>query len=254
MMMEEKEFVKERIIKDGVKKLIDSNGKEVLDEKGNWTVVQQGLNTERRYARRYQWTDNAESLTISPHSGITGTRERDVLDLTAQKSADTQKAITDLVKEDPTKVRRMFVDTRKPGQTGLESWMDVSGQGATDMIVLPEKVNWGAIRAAYEWQPSNFEEVLEIRGMGAKTLRGLSLVSELVYGSSPSWEDPVRYSFAYGGKDGVPYPVEREAMDESIRFLKDAVSASKGGDKEKIDAFRRLESYASRIKSRNTTL
>jgi hypothetical protein len=125
--------------------------------------------------------------------------------------------------------------------------------GSTDdrdvpFIELPERVNWGAIKRAYEWQPSSFEDVLEVKGMGAKTVRGLALVSQLIYGDEPSWEDPVRYSFAYGGKDGVPYPVERKAMDESVAFLSDVVRNADVGKQEKLDAFKRLETYAGKIK------
>jgi hypothetical protein len=214
-------------------------------------VVQQGLKEESRFARRYQWADGIESLVIEPHTGITGSREADVLDMTAKQSVPTQKTITDLVKEDPTKVKRLVASLHPRGQSGLDQWMGSTEDRNVPFIELPERVNWGAIKRAYEWQPSSFEDVLEVKGMGAKTVRGLALVSQLVYGDEPSWEDPVPYSFAYGGKDGVPFPVERKAMDESVAFLSDAIRNSTVGNQEKLDAFRRLERYASRVKTKD---
>lgn len=221
-----------------------------FDERGYWSIVQQGLNPDKGYARRYQWLDGIESFVTEPHTGICGRREDNVLDLTSHDSKDAQGTITDIVKEDPTKVKRMFESLREPGQAGLESWMEGVEHKGTDVLKLPSKVNWGAIKKAYEWGPKNFEELLETRGLGAKTLRGLALVSQLIYGDRPSWEDPVRYSFAYGGKDGVPYPVERKAMDESVGFLKMAIDEAKIGKEEKRKAFRGLEKYAGRIRKK----
>ncbi|HDD70257.1 MAG TPA: DUF763 domain-containing protein, partial [Candidatus Bathyarchaeota archaeon] len=90
---------------------------------------------------------------------------------------------------------------------------------------------------------------LGIRGVGPATVRGLALISELIYGEPPSWKDPVKYSFAYGGKDGVPYPVNRKAMDESIKILERAVEEAKIGDKEKIRSLQRLQIFISQAQS-----
>ncbi|MBN1786499.1 MAG: DUF763 domain-containing protein [Candidatus Methanofastidiosa archaeon] len=218
-----------------------------LGETGSWAVIQQGLNVENKYARRYQWHSDVGSFVIEPHTGISGRREDVVLDLTSKDSLDAQGTIKDIVNEEPTKVERMMGSLRESGQAGLERWMPEIGKMGIDVLKLPSKVNWSAIRAAYEWKPKNFEEVLEIKGMGAKTIRGLALVSQIIYGDEPSWRDPVRFSFAYGGKDGVPFPVERRAMDESISFLRGAIEDSRADKKEKIDAFKRLEVFANFI-------
>jgi len=82
--------------------------------------------------------------------------------------------------------------------------------------------------------------LLSIRGIGPSTVRGLALVSEIIYGQSPSWKDPAKYSFAFGGKDGIPFPVDRRSMDRSIQFLREAVEQSKIGDKDKLSALKRL--------------
>ena len=81
--------------------------------------------------------------------------------------------------------------------------------------------------------------------MGAKTLRALALLSELLYGAKPSFRDPARFSFAHGGKDGHPYPVNRELYDHSIEFLKVIVNAARIGEFEKKRAFSRLGGFYS---------
>jgi len=93
------------------------------------------------------------------------------------------------------------------------------GQTKTSIFKLPRRVNWDALRIAYENQPSDFEQLLCIRGLGPATVRALALIAELIYGAKPSWQDPVKFSFAFGGKDGVPYPVDRHTMDETTEIL-----------------------------------
>jgi hypothetical protein len=111
---------------------------------------------------------------------------------------------------------------------------------------MPRNINWDTMSQVYDFQPSNYEELLSVKGVGPATVRGLALVAELMYGEEPSWEDPVKYSFAYGGKDGVPFPVDRKAMDESIEILKQSVAQSKIGDKEKLQSLKRLRRYVPR--------
>ncbi len=94
--------------------------------------------------------------------------------------------------------------------------------------------------SAYERQPQNFEQLIGLSGVGAKTVRALSLISELVHGVAPSYRDPVRYSFAHGGKDGIPYPVDRKTYDQSIELLSMAINKTRLGLKEKNDALHRL--------------
>jgi hypothetical protein len=108
---------------------------------------------------------------------------------------------------------------------------------------MPRNINWETMKRAYEFQPKNYEELLSLRGVGPATVRGLALVAELVYGEKPSWADPVKFSFAYGGKDGVPFPVDRRAMDESIHVLRQAVEAAKIGDKERTRSLQRLRRF-----------
>lgn len=97
------------------------------------------------------------------------------------------------------------------------------------------------MKRAWELQPSDYEEMVSLEGMGPKKIRALALISDLVYGSKPSWKDPVKYSFTHGGKDGYPYPVDREVYDHSIKTLKEALEEAKLEKKDKYHAFKRLE-------------
>ncbi len=94
--------------------------------------------------------------------------------------------------------------------------------------------------SAYERQPEDFERLLGLSGVGPKTIRALSLISELVHGVAPSYRDPARYSFAHGGKDGIPYPVDRKTYDQSIELLRKAINKAKVGIREKEEAVGRL--------------
>ena len=99
------------------------------------------------------------------------------------------------------------------------------------------------LKNAYELQPQNYEELISLEGIGPKKIRALALISDLVYGAESSWSDPVKYSFSHGGKDGFPYPVDREVYDNSIQTLKDALHDAKLNKKDKYNAIKRLESF-----------
>ena len=97
------------------------------------------------------------------------------------------------------------------------------------------------LKNAYELQPSNYQDMISLEGMGPKKIRALALISDLIHGSNPSWKDPVKYSFTHGGKDGYPYPVDREVYDHSIQTLKDALEGAKLERNDKYNAIKRLE-------------
>ena len=105
---------------------------------------------------------------------------------------------------------------------------------------MPRNISWDTLSRVYEFQPQNYEELLSVKGVGPATVRGLALIAELMYGEKPSWQDPVKYSFCLGGKDGVPFPVDRKSYDEIIEFFQNTVKRAKIGDKEQINALKRL--------------
>jgi len=221
-----------------------------LAEDGDWAVVQQGMSVKDRTARRYHWlSEHVQSFVLEPHDAIVGDAKREVaLDMTARDSQDCQRVSTDMVKESPKKVMNMLQSIRPTHQTSLQKWMPEARwkEYVVDVLSMPDNLNWKAVKRAYEFQPKNYEQLLGIRGVGSATVRGLALIAELVYGTPPSWRDPVKYSFCVGGKDGVPFPVDRRAYDEIIDILESAVKQAKVGDKERVNAIKRLREFARR--------
>ncbi len=210
----------------------------LFDGGGNWATIQQGMSDRTGYARRYHWySGDLNGFVEEPHVAIMGESENRVLDMTSRDSEESRKISLDLVNDGPDHLRQEVVTVER-GQSTLFQW---SGQREIRLF-MPRRINWSAIRRAYEFSPSSYQEVLEVPGVGASTIKALALIGELVYGSEPSWRDPVKYSFTVGGKDGVPFPVDREAMDRSTQILIDGVEESKIGQREKLNAIRRLRS------------
>jgi hypothetical protein len=219
-----------------------------VDSDENWTVVQQGMGYDTNDARRYHWSSfDAVSLIDEPHSGLISGQVRDsALDMTSKDSEDCRKVSVDIVKEDPTRVRRYFEDIKAYGQTTLISWIegDEPPQALPSYKVTPTRMDWDAVRRAYETQPSDYESLLFMKGMGPASIRGLSLISEMIFGTPASWADPVRMCFAFGGKDGVPFPVPRKDYDKAIEFMEQTLSDSKVGRQEKVLGLKRLRKFA----------
>ena len=217
-----------------------------LTEDGRWAVIQQGMDIADRTARRYHWlSENLKDFVVEPHSAIISDhRNPYALDMTAKESEGCRKVSVDIVKEPPKKIARSLGLLRRTRQRMLDEWMpneeNIERFRPQRFLSMPVRINWKAVKRAYEFQPRNYEELLSIRGIGPATVRGLALISELIYGEEPSWRDPVKYSFAYGGKDGVPFPVDRKAMDESISILRQAIENARLQDKEKFRSLRRL--------------
>lgn len=216
---------------------------------GKWAVVQQGMSDKDQTARRYHWlSDGTRNFVEEPNSAVVcDVTRQSVLDMTAAASLGSRKASVDLAKEPTRKLMRLAQDATAPvdrKQQTLRDWLPTAeSPRQTPFLDMPRNINWTALAEAYEVQPSNYEELLSLKGVGPATVRGLALVAELVYGEEPSWKDPVKFSFAYGGKDGVPYPVNRQAMDESIQILRETVQAAKVGDDEKIRALQGLRRF-----------
>ncbi|HPU29125.1 MAG TPA: DUF763 domain-containing protein [Syntrophorhabdaceae bacterium] len=203
----------------------------IFTKEGDWTVIQQGMNESKRSARRYQWFSRDDiNLTLEPHTGITCDRKDIVLNLVAKDSSGAQDAMIEFSRQTPDKMFKI--------------WTDIN-------ICLPKRhyitekdfdsKRLGKIfTTIYENEPSDFEALIKIKGVGPKTLAALSLVAELVYEKPPSFKDPARFSFAHGGKDGHPYPVDRKLYDKTIEILKTCVDKAKLKDTEKLDALKRL--------------
>ncbi len=204
--------------------------------KGSWAVVQQGMSD--RYARRYHWySENIQSLILEPHSGICSQLQKDrALNLVASESVQAQGVITDLSKERPEK---NIKELNKLKTLSLPSHHDISLKD-----LHPKSIERVLVKA-YETKAKDFEALLGMPGVGAKTLRALALISEITYGTPASWKDPAKFSFAHGGKDGYPYPVNRQVYDQSTEILRKTLERARIERTEKENALKRLLAHIS---------
>lgn len=208
-----------------------------FSKNGAWTVVQQGMNIQAQSARRYHWySKNLKDLIQEPHSGITSDLKiKEVLNMTANKSKENRGLSTKLVSQsfntlmkDITLLRKYYTPLSQAlkVQSGKEQltllnlenkefkWHPVVNEDFSKSKYL-EKILWRLC----DNKPVNYEKLLATPGVGPKTIRALALVSEVIYGAKPSYEDPARYSFAHGGKDATPYPVDIGTYDQTIKTL-----------------------------------
>lgn len=224
---------------------------------GAWTVVQQGMNQANQTARRYHWySEKAADLVCEPHSGIASQVKASCLDLTARKSEETRQLSTQLVQgnyqglmKDIRILRRHSGDVSRMialqhGEeqlvflelAGKEFHMHPVGHEDFSRSRYLEKILWKLC----DVRPETYERLVSLEGVGPKTVRALSLVSEIIYGAQPSYEDPARYSFAHGGKDGTPFPVDRKTYDQTIEFFRRVVGRMRVSPYEKRNMLARL--------------
>ena len=218
----------------------------VLAANGEWIVVQQGLNDRSGMARRYHWHSAAvKDFVAEPHTGIVGEHQGTIMNLVDAGAGPAQIAMLDIARENPDKTLSAARHLRLPAHH------DVRPQNV-DLKRL------GAVLAlAYERELHDFAELLLLEKLGPRTLQSLALVAEVVHGAPSRFNDPARFSFAHGGKDGHPFPVPLKTYDESLNFLRTALDTVKTGSnsdrvtgKEKLDGFRRLERFARSVEAR----
>ncbi len=207
----------------------------MFDRDSRWAVVQQGMNDANGYARRYHWQSTSDlDFVVEPHTAICCDERQPSLNLVARSSEPSRATSTQLAKEKPAAligelIRLKSLSLPKRHQILMS---DIS-PARLDRILLK----------TYEAQPESFKQLLCLPGVGAKTIRALSLIAELTYGAEPSYQDPARFGFAHGGKDGIPYPVDRPLYDQTIGLLERAIAKSKLGKSEELKALRRMERY-----------
>jgi uncharacterized protein len=205
----------------------------IFDRDGRWAVVQQGMNEANGWARRYHWlSESVTDFVDEPHAGIITNERGEALNMVAHESEEARRASTALALEKPW---RNLQELKKLKHIEMPGRHEVQIKD-----INPDRIV-GTLESAYEAQPQNFEQLLGARNVGPKTIRALALLSEVVYGAKPSFSDPARFSFAHGGKDGHPYPVDRRTYDQSIQILHAAVEHAKIGDHDRLDALKRLE-------------
>ena len=200
--------------------------------RGSWAVVQQGMND--RFARRYHWfSENVYSMTVDPHSAICSNLQKErALNLVALESQSAQSMITDLSHERPEKLT---------GEIQRLQTLSLPAHHEVSLGDIHPKSIEKILLKTYEQKAKDFEELLSMPGVGAKTLRALTLIGEIAYGTPACWKDPAKFSFAHGGKDGHPYPVNRKLYDESVEFLRRTVERARIERTDKENALQRLQ-------------
>ena len=200
----------------------------ILSDSGQWTVIQQGMKPEEKTARRYHWhSDNLKSFVDEPHTGICGSNQGIILNLTDSQANVTRQEIMNLTNESPLHLIDEFRQLVMPPHHEVRR-EDVNLKRLGSVLWL-----------AHEKKPGDFEELLLLNGVGPRTVQSLALVSEVIHGTPSRFKDPARFSFAHGGKDGHPFPVPTKVYDEVIDTLQTAISKAKIGVNDKNEAIKK---------------
>jgi hypothetical protein len=210
----------------------------LVTSKGEWAVVQQGLNDRSGMARRYHWhSASVRDFVAEPHTGIVGENQGTIMNLVDAQAKPAQSALLDIAREKPETTVNAVRRLRMPEHHDVRS-------GNIDLQRL------GAVLAvAYERDLHQFAELLLLEKLGPRTLQSLALIAEVVHGAPSRFFDPARFSFALGGKDRYPFPVPLKTYDESLNFLRSSLEAAKFGGSDKLDGFRRLERFAREVET-----
>jgi hypothetical protein len=221
-----------------------------VTDDGKWTVVQQGMNGDKRQARRYHWhSENISSFVDQPHSAIDGPVQGEIVNLTDRKAERSRAAQLELLAElGPDRIvgELAAIEGHQPAQALLPHLVMPVHHDVRSSDVFTRRLH-GTLAAAAERGPLDFPELLLTPGVGVRTVRSLAMVAEVVHGAPYRFADPARFSLAHGGKDRHPYPVPIKVYDETIRVLKSAVQNAKLGRDEEIQALKRLDEQARRL-------
>jgi len=219
----------------------------IVTERGDWVVVQQGMNGDAGQARRYHWRSEAvRSFVEEPHDAVVGPPQGTIVNLTDQRAATARDATVDITGSNPDvivdEVRKAAVDRL---QTRRHVQMPVRHEVRPTDVFLRRL--HGVLAVAREQGASDFEDLLLTAGLGARCLQALALVAEVAYGAPSRFDDPARFAFAHGGKDGHPFPVPLKVYDRTIGTLHRALNEARIGRGEKMRAFKRLEQRARQL-------
>jgi len=234
----------------------------IVTATGEWTVIQQGMNTQRREARRYHWLSaGLKSFLDSPHQAIDGRNAGTIINLADARAARNRLAGIELVHAGPERtinvLKRFAVNDNRsldlfaetepmpsPLRDTLLPHLQMPAHHdvrASDIVL---KRLHGVLAAAADAGPKDFTELLMLPGVGARTISSLAFVAEVLHGAPSRFSDPARFSMAHGGKDGHPFPVPLKVYDQTIRVLKSAVAQAKLGNNDKLAAIRKLDEQA----------
>lgn len=238
----------------------------LFDKNGDWSVVQQGMDPKSMTARRYHWmSDFVKRFTCDPHVGIISDyKNLRTLNMSSINSKENQNVSLELATGNTeslkSSVKKLILkkDHLLEMNNTLDHWMPKSNLSNTpgklfedfhsdEHYQMPRKLDWNLFRKIYDIQPRNYEQLISIPGFGPAAVRALSLIGEIIFGTKASWQDPVKYNFAHGGKDGVPYPIARNTYDKSISYLSDAIQGAEIQRQERVYALKKLGAFSKRL-------
>jgi len=228
----------------------------IVTDDGHWVVVQQGMNGDRRQARRYHWlSEGLQSFVDEPHAAIDGVDQGVIVNLTDRRAEASRCRQLDILGElGPDGIERQLarlehnrIESSGPqAQSVLPHLVMPAHHDVRPEDIVTRRLH-GNLAAAAERGPQDFSELLLVPGVGARTVRALAQVAEIVHGAPYRFSDPARFSVAHGGKDRHPYPVPLKVYDRTISVLKTAVHRAKLGRSEELAAIRRLDVQARQL-------
>jgi hypothetical protein len=231
----------------------------ILTSDGDWAVVQQGMNKASRLARRYHWHSTAvRDFTSAPHTAIVGEHIGTIVNLVDRDARPAQQALLAIAREDPARtiaaVRATVAHPASASATAAarlaSRHLEMPAHHDVRAADVNEKRLGAVLALAHERELRDFASFLLLEQLGPRTLQSLALVAEVVHGTPTRFDDPARFAFAHGGKDGHPFPVPLKVYDESIAVLRRALDAAQLGHTDKLGGFKRLDAFTRAFEAR----
>ena len=212
----------------------------VVTADGEWAVVQQGMNEASRLARRYHWhSQTVRDFTADPHTAIVGANAGTIVNLVDRRAGPAQEALLTIARSDPA---RTLAEARR---------LEMPAHHDVRPLDVDEKRLGAVLALAHERDLRDFASFLLLERLGPRTLQSLALIAEVVHGAPTRFDDPARFAFAHGGKDGHPFPVPLRIYDESVSVLRRALESAKLGRSDKLDGMSRLDAFVRAIEQRH---
>lgn len=228
----------------------------IVTDDGKWVVVQQGMNGDKRQARRYHWlSEGLESFVNSPHTAIEGRRQGNIINLADRRAERSRAGQLDLLttlgpdgilREAAALARDIAKPAPQPDQPLLPHLILPAHHDVREKDVNMKRLH-GNLAAAADRGPEDFEQLLLVPGVGARTVQALAMVAEVVHGAPCRFSDPARFSLAHGGKDRHPFPVPLKVYDETIKVMRSAVQKGRLGREEELQALKRLDDQSRQL-------
>ncbi|MGR9355426.1 DUF763 domain-containing protein [Rhizobium leguminosarum] len=228
----------------------------IVADDGHWVVVQQGMNGDKRQARRYHWlSEGLESFVDSPHAAIEGRSQGEIVNLADRRAERSRRGQLDLLAtlgpdriiREAAALLRAEAPAREPAEQPMLPHLIMPAHHDVRESDVNMRRLHGNLAAAADRGPTDFEELLLVPGVGARTVNALAMVAEVVHGAPCRFSDPARFSIAHGGKDRHPFPVPLRVYDETIAVMKSAVQKGRLGREEELQALKRLDDQSRQL-------